>query len=99
MGEPFAPQNIKIPVHTFFAACHEVAFGPRTLAQIESYFNMDAATIVEFELLTALVIGNDATKLKILQGFDAVFVLAATKVVPFYTTPTEVRTRLGLPIL
>jgi len=97
MGEPFAPQDTKIHIHAFYAATNEVARGVRTLAQIKTYWNMDVVDAAELDLLAALVIGSDTAKLWKLQDFHCVFLLMEERVT-FYTTPTEVRTRLGLPI-
>ena len=88
------PRN-KIPVHEFTAACYEIAFGPRTVAQIKSYYNMDVAAAAEFDLLVAKVTGADAVRHRIIFQFEQVLILAETGA-PFYDTPALVRARLGI---
>lgn len=96
MGSPFdLDASRKIAVHEFAAACYEVAFGPRTVAQIKSYYNMDVADATEFDTLTAQVSGTDAVKHRIVFQFEQVFILAEMRAT-FYDTPTLVRSRLGL---
>lgn len=97
MGEPFIAQGsgLKIPVHTFAAACYEVAFGPRTVAQLKTYWNMDTADAAEFDAIVAKVTGTDAVKHRVVFQFEQVLILAEERA-PFYETPAEVRSRLGL---
>ena len=96
MGNPFEPdQDRKVSVHEFCSAMYEVAFGPRTLAQIKTYYAMDAADSAEADALAALVTGGDLAKFRRIEEFHHVFILAEHRVT-FYTTPAEVRARLGI---
>ena len=89
------PTKSKIAVHTFAAACFEIALGPRTVAQIKSYWQMDTACAAEFDLMAAQVIGTQAAKLQIIFQFEQVMILSEVRA-PFYSTPALVRVRLGL---
>jgi hypothetical protein len=96
MGFPDEPDpERKIPVHQFTAACYEVAFGPRTVAQIKAYYTMDTADAAEFDQLVALVSGTDAVRHRTIFQIEQILLLAEQRV-PFYTTPALVRTRFGL---
>ena len=92
----------KIPVHAFFAANHERIEGRLTRQQVIDMFAMDAATIVEYDTLTATApTGSNAlqTALKSLfiEKIHAVLILANAKIrYAGYTTPAEVRVKLGL---
>jgi hypothetical protein len=85
----------KIPVHEFTAACYEIAFGPRTVAQIKAYYAMEAADAAEFDLLVAQVSGTDAVKHRQIFQFEQILILAEHGA-PFYDTPALVRARLGI---
>jgi hypothetical protein len=97
MGEPFeADPGRRIAVHQFASSCFEVAFGPRTVAQIKNYYAMTPADSTEFDLLIAQVSGTDAVKHRTIFQFEQVFLLAEARA-PFYDTPALVRSRLSLP--
>lgn len=96
MGEPFETDPArKIAVHQFAAMVYEVAFGPRTVAQIKSYYAMTPADAAEFDTLAAMVTGTDAVKHRIVFQFEQIFLLGEMRV-PFYDTPALVRSRLGI---
>lgn len=98
MGAPFETDDSrKIPVHEFAAACFEIAFGPRTVAQIKTYYNMTSADANEFDAMVGLVTGgsSDAVKHRIIFQFEQVFILAEHRATN-YDTPTLVRSRLGI---
>src|SRR5690349_12424011 len=96
MGEPFEADSAKrIPVHQFAAACYEIAFGPRTVAQIKTYYNMSAADATEFDALVAKVTGTDPVRHRIIFQFEQVLLLAETRATN-YDTPALIRTRLGI---
>jgi hypothetical protein len=96
MGPPDEPDSsLKIPVHQFTAACYEVAFGPRTVAQMKTYWAMDTATATEFDAIVALVTGTDAVKHRIIFQIEQVLLLAELRTT-FYDTPALVRTRFGI---
>jgi hypothetical protein len=97
MGEPFEADPARhIAVHQFAASAYEVAFGPRTVAQIKSYYQMTPEDAAEFDLLVAQVTGTDAQRHRIVFQFEQVFLLAELRA-PFYDTPALVRSRLSLP--
>lgn len=90
----------KITVHAFFAAQSEVADGIRTVAQIKSALQMDVSTAAEYDALIALAPSGSTTaaqlaRLRYINSMHSVFILAEGRY-PLYSTPTEVRTRLGL---
>jgi hypothetical protein len=96
MGPPDEPDlTKKIPVHQFAAACYEIAFGPRTVAQIKTYWAMSPADASEFDALVALVSGTDAVKHRLIFQIEQVFLLAEVRTT-FYDTPALVRTRFGI---
>jgi hypothetical protein len=96
MGDPFEPDHArKITVHEFAAASYEVAFGPRTMAEIKNYYDMSPEDAAEFDALTAKVTGTDAQRHRLVFQIEQVFILAEMRA-PFYDTPALVRSRLGL---
>jgi hypothetical protein len=96
MGAPFELDHArKIAVHEFAAAAYEVAFGPRTVAQIKQYYAMTPEDAAEFDALIAQVSGTDAVKHRIIFQFEQVFILAEMRA-GFYDTPALVRSRLGI---
>jgi hypothetical protein len=96
MGAPFEPDHArKITVHEFAASVYEVAFGPRTVAQIKTYYAMSPEEAAEFDLLAAQVTGTDAVKHRTIFQFEQIFLLAEVRA-PFYDTPALVRSRLGI---
>lgn len=50
-GETSAPEDAKLPVHTFMAGIREVARGNATLAQLASVFNLDATAQAELQAI------------------------------------------------
>lgn len=95
MGVPFVLENLKIPVHTFFAAQNEVIAGRLTRAQIKNYLAMDTDTATEYDVLANKAPGQIANRTEWVNGIHAVFLLAESRV-PGYDTPTAVRTKLGI---
>ena len=90
------PDARHIDNHQFFAAVAEVAIGPRTGAQIKSFYAMTAGDIVDFDNLASLVVGNDAAKALTLLQIQSVFILGETRV-PNYSSPVEMRSRFSIP--
>lgn len=84
-----------IPVHQFFAAASEVERGALTSAQVQGFYSMTAADIVDWDALVALVAGPAAARLAMIQRIHAVFLLAEDRL-PGYDTPAAVRTKLGI---
>jgi hypothetical protein len=96
MGEPFEMDPLRrMAVHEFAAAAYEVAFGPRTVAQIKQYYQMTPADEADFDALMAQVTGTDAQRHRIVFQFEQVLILAEMRA-PFYETPALVRTRFGI---
>ena len=92
--------DVKIPVHDFFAAQSEVIAGRLTLAQVKTYLNMDAADQTEYNTLAATAPTGStaaamANKALFIEKIHAVFVLAESRY-PGYSTPAEVRSKLGI---
>jgi len=87
--------DIKIPVHTFFAASNEVVAGAVTRAAVKSYFGMDAATATEYDLLANLAPGSAAAQALYVSRVHSVFILAEDRV-PGYDTPAAIRAKLGI---
>ena len=90
----------KIAVHSFFAAQSEVIRGALTIAQVKTFLNMDASAQAEYDLLVATApTGTTATALAnkalFIEKMHAIFILAEDKI-PGYSTPAEVRTKLGI---
>ncbi len=89
------PDARHIDNHQFFAAAVEAAIGPRTRAQIKAFYAMTPADEVDFDALADLVTGPDAQKALTLLQIQSVAILSETRV-PNYSTPSEVRSRLGI---
>jgi hypothetical protein len=92
--------NRRIPVHDFFAAQSEVARDALTVANVKTFLAMDAATATEYDALIALApIGNTTAarlgRLDYINQMHAVLVLAERRY-PQYSTPAEVRLKLGI---
>lgn len=90
----------KISVHDFFSAQQEVVYGTLTAATVKNHLNMDTATQAEYDALiakyptgtTAVAYFNKST---FIQRIHAVFILAEKRY-PGYSTPAEVRGKLGI---
>lgn len=89
------PEERKISIHGFFAACNEVAVGALTVAQVKAYLNMDATTATEFDQLIALSPGpsNQGTLAMFLNRIHGVFLLGEEGA-PGYNTPAGVRAKI-----
>jgi hypothetical protein len=90
----------KIPVHDFFAACHELVMGRLTVAQIKTALNMDAAAQTEFDAMVALApYGSTALataqKAQYVESMHSVFILAEGGYTG-YATAANVRSKLGI---
>lgn len=96
MGPPFAPDASRhIVVHPFAASGYEVAFGPRSVAQITQYYEMTPEDAAECDTMIALVTGTDAQRHRLIFQWEQVLLLAEVRA-PCYDTPALVRTRLGI---
>src|SRR3990172_11106788 len=93
--EPESLWGPNISSHLFAATCYEVAFGPRTVAQIKTHWQMSVADAAEFDLMAAMVTGADLQKFRKIFEFEQVCMLGQARV-PSYDTPALVRARLGL---
>lgn len=91
-----------ISAHAFFAAQQEVIAGRLTVAQVKSFLQMDASAAAEYDALVALAPTGTTTAAQIarsnyVQSMHSIFMLADYKGgVPGYSTPAEVRAKLGL---
>lgn len=100
MRDVSEPRERWIPVHDFFAACGEVMQGVLTQNQVQTFLNMTAADIVDWNALvatfptgsTATAIANKAMKIERMHG---VFLLAERRY-PGYDTPAAIRSKLGI---
>jgi len=95
-----ALEDPRIPVHTFFAANHERIEGRVTRAEVITMFSMDLATTIEYDALAALApTGTQALdvakKAMFINRIHAVLLLMDWRAAG-YSTPTEVRLKLGL---
>ncbi len=95
MHDSSEPEARWIAVHSFFAAASEVERGALTSNQVQSYLEMTAADITDWNALVALVTGAAAVRLAVIQRIHSVFILAAVRA-PGYDTPSAVRTKLGI---
>jgi len=95
-----ALEEPRIPVHVFFAAQSEIIRGALTVAQVKSFLNMDVAAKTEYDLLVATApTGTSATALAnkalFVDKLHSIFMLAEGRY-PQYSTPSEVRAKLGI---
>lgn len=95
MHDESEPTSRWIPVHDFFAAASEVERGGLTSAKVKAFWAMTAPDIADFDAMVAQVTGAAAPRLATIQKFHAVFMLAEGRY-PEYSTPAEVRTKLGI---
>lgn len=92
-----------ISTHTFFAAGQAIVEGNLTVAQVKTAFSMNAAAIAEFDALVALAPTGStalatAQKSMYVNKLHSIFLLVNDHdyVFPGYSTPAEVRTKLGI---
>lgn len=95
MHDSSEPESRWIAVHTFFAAASEIERGALTSNQVQTYLNMTAPDITDWNALVALVTGAAAARLAMIQRIHAVFILAEVRATG-YDTPGAVRTKLGI---
>lgn len=98
MGWPGAE---KISVHTFFALNHQRIEGVLTRQNVIDLLGLSGDDITEYDALAALAPTgstalNVAQKAMFLESVHSVFLLAEVRMTG-YSTPTEVRAKLGLP--
>jgi hypothetical protein len=91
----------KIPVHKFFAAQSELDAGVITVAQIKNFLNMDASAASEYDALiatapTGTTTAQQFSRSRYIQKVHSVFLLAEDQSIPGYSTPAEVRAKLGI---
>jgi hypothetical protein len=96
-----------IAAHAFFAACNELMAGRITATGIKNYLGMNAAASAEFDTLIANAPStsnatNIANRALYIERVHSVIILANHQEgnppvpVPGYSTPAEIRTKLGL---
>lgn len=90
-------ESRRIPVHDFFAACQEIIAGRLTSAQVQTYLAMDAADLADWNAVVATIPPQNQTANRALwvNGMHSIFLLAEGRV-PGYSTPAEVRLKLGI---
>ena len=91
----------KIAVHTFFALNNERIQGRQTRQNVIDALGLTGADITEYDALAALAPSGstalaEAQKSLFLGSVHSVFLLAEERVAG-YSTPAEVRAKLGLP--
>lgn len=93
--DPVESRNIS--VHEFFASITELIYSKLTAAQIQNYYAMDASDLVDWNALAAQIPAANQTAARALwaEHIHAAFILAERRV-PTYSTPAEVRARLGI---
>jgi hypothetical protein len=84
-----------IAVHEFFSSITEILYGNLTQVQVQNYYGMTAADLVDWNALAAQFPSTTANKALYCEHIHAAFILAESRV-PTYSTPAEVRTRLGI---
>jgi len=94
------PEN-KISVHAFFAAQSEVIAERLTLSNIKAFLEMDTACAAEYDALaatapTGTIAKAIAEKALFIEKIHAIFILAEHGGIPGYSTPTEIRNKLGI---
>jgi len=92
---------VKITVHTFFALNNERIQGRQTRQNVIDALGLTGADITEYDALAALAPSGstalaEAQKSLFLGSVHSVFLLAEERVAG-YSTPAEVRAKLGLP--
>jgi hypothetical protein len=99
------PARCKIPVHAFFAAQGEIMAGRLTVAGVKTFLQMDTACAAEYDLLattapTGTTAAAVAAKAIFIEKIHSIFILAEMRFVgnhvPGYSTPAEIRSRLGI---
>lgn len=98
MGEPGAE---KIRVHVFYALNHQRIEGALTRQNVIDALGLTGADITEYDALAALAPTgtaalNVAQKAMFLESIHSIFILAEERVTG-YSTPAQVRAKLGLP--
>ncbi len=91
------PESRFIAVHQFFAAINEVMAGQLTAGQIQSFYAMTAADLVDWNAILGIIPppGQAAARSLFMHRVHSVFLLAEDRL-PLYSTPAEVRARLGI---
>jgi len=84
-------------VHEFFAAITELLYGNLTAAQVQNHYTMTEDDLVDWDALAAQIPAADqlAQRALYIEHLHAAFILAERRA-PTYSTPTEVRERLGI---
>lgn len=97
MHDPSEPDSRWIPVHQFFAAITELMSGQLTANQVQTFYNMTPADLVDWNAIVATMPPQSqaANRSLFMNRIHAVFLLAEDNI-PLYSTPAEVRTRLGI---
>ena len=84
---------VKIPVHQFWAAMKEIHLGELTVAQVKSYFNMDAGDESDFDWLIGKYQAS-TDKPGFIELMHAIFMLAEGST-PNYISNTDLTARIN----
>ena len=84
---------IKIPTHQFWAAMKEIHLGELTVAQVKSYFNMDASDQTDFDWLISKYQAS-SNKPDFIELMHSIFMLAEVNS-PNYITTTDLTSRIN----
>jgi hypothetical protein len=89
------PRNIS--VHSFFAAAQEIIGGRLTSSGVQTYLDMDASDIVDWNAIVATMpsAAKTAERAVWISGIHAALILAEVRATG-YATPAQVRTKLGI---
>jgi len=84
-------------VHEFFAAVTELLYGNLTAAQVQNHYAMTEDDLADWSALAAQIPDTNQTAARALyvEHLHAAFILAERRA-PTYSTPAEVRARLGI---
>ena len=97
MHDASEPETRWIPVHQFFAAVTELMAGQLTAAQVQTTYGMTAPDLGDWNAILATMPppSQTAQRAIFMNRMHSVFLLAEDQI-PLYSTPAEVRTRLGI---
>ena len=97
MHDP-SEEGREIAVHQFFSFMHALTLTDVTELDITDFYNMTVEEITEFEAIVATIPPGNAGILFALftARIHTVLMLAESGDVPNYTSPAEIRTKLGI---
>jgi len=95
------PVHSQITTHEWYSVNVEVLYGPRTVAEVKTFWQMNTAQQAEYDAIVALAPTGTTTvarlgRLEYIHRVHAVFMLGRGLKPPGYSTPAEIRARLGI---